>query len=328
MSGGLEPRTTARCTIVTSEGALKVELWAKEFPKTTRRFLENCTKGLYNGVPFDKKPNGLMIQTGEIGCDPVGAVESNTRVQFDRRGLLASFPSSKGSFFITLRDNLSLERKATVFGKLVDSTYYNVLSICDKQLKADSDEFLYPAWIKEISVEEPYFRDLPNWETSAPVTVRNAAKPERKRPATKRVRLVYEDEGDEQEDAVPNIKIRAAHDLLNDKRLVKSSPSLETSSSAEPRLSRKSSEHIGSSNIEHEASLSDAEKEGRSPEDTQPVPKAPVIATHEEAEEEHKLTQRERETLRLLEQFKKTSAKNKLFSSHQLNFGNQAPDPR
>lgn len=325
MSGGLEPSTTARCTILTSEGILNVELWAKEFPKTTRRFLENCIKGLYDGVPFIEKPGGTIILTGEIGCDPVGSVESNTRVRFDRRGLLASFPSSKGAFAITLCDNSHLEGKATVFGKLVDSTYYSVLRICGKELKADSDEFLYPAWIKSISVEEPYFKDLIGHEASAPKTISDAVKPQRKRPVKKRVRLEYEEEGDDQEDALSNIKIRAAHDLLNDKRLVRETPPLGNLGSAESRLPQESSKNTASSNVEHEASPSDAKKVGHSPDDGSGSGSQKPLDVTQAEPEGHDLTQRERETLKLLEQFKKTSSKNKQFASHQLNFGGQAP---
>lgn len=90
MSSGSEPRTSSRCTIWTSEGPLKVELWVNEAPETSRLFLKRCAQGLYDGVRFVKKLHDAVIQTEDIGGESVEMVESDSRIKMNSRGLLAS----------------------------------------------------------------------------------------------------------------------------------------------------------------------------------------------------------------------------------------------
>ena len=54
--------TTA--TITTNKGAIKVELFTEQAPKTTDNFVKLVTEGFYNGLTFHRVIPDFMVQTG------------------------------------------------------------------------------------------------------------------------------------------------------------------------------------------------------------------------------------------------------------------------
>jgi cyclophilin family peptidyl-prolyl cis-trans isomerase len=119
--------TTA--TIHTNHGAIAIELFDGDAPKTVENFLKLSREGFYNGVIFHRIIPDFMIQGG----DPTGTGSGGPGYQFEDefndnkvvRGALAmanAGPNTNGSqFFIVTTEAASwLDGKHTVFGRVTD----------------------------------------------------------------------------------------------------------------------------------------------------------------------------------------------------------------
>ena len=119
--------TTA--TLHTNHGAVAIELFDDDAPKTVENFLKLSRDGFYNGVIFHRIIPDFMIQGG----DPTGTGSGGPGYQFEDefndnkvvRGALAmanAGPNTNGSqFFIVTADECSwLDGKHTVFGSVTD----------------------------------------------------------------------------------------------------------------------------------------------------------------------------------------------------------------
>ncbi|SCU95071.1 LANO_0E09164g1_1 [Lachancea nothofagi CBS 11611] len=305
MAHGLEPRTSAKCTIWTSLGPLKVELWAKECPKTVFRFLKNCVDGEYDGVSFKRKVFDVAVQTADAGNEPWETMEMDTRIKMNCRGLLAVSPGSKGAFFVTLRDATELDGKVTVFGKLVDNSYYTLLRVAEKELKPEphSTEYLYPATIERIEIEEPYFEKLDANKRPIQQLVAHTPKPKRAKRAAK-IRLDYEDEGDAEE--AVDVKIAAAHDLSIDESLVRQTTKLSPNPDSEE--SQKRMEGF------------ETPQEGVVDEPVEQKASSLSSFLQSSGSASGNISERELKTMELLAKFKQKSAHSNPITSHELNF--------
>src|SRR3954447_26065292 len=112
-------------TLHTNHGAIGIELFEEDAPKTVENFLKLARDGFYDGVIFHRIIPDFMIQGG----DPTGTGSGGPGYQFedefnDRkvvRGALAmanAGPNTNGSqFFIVTTEAASwLDGKHTVFG--------------------------------------------------------------------------------------------------------------------------------------------------------------------------------------------------------------------
>ena len=119
--------TTA--TLHTSEGAISVELYADDAPKTVENFLKLARDGFYDGVIFHRVIPDFMIQGG----DPSGTGSGGPGYQFEdefndhkvERGALAmanAGPNTNGSqfFVVTAEACPWLDGKHTVFGRVAE----------------------------------------------------------------------------------------------------------------------------------------------------------------------------------------------------------------
>jgi peptidyl-prolyl cis-trans isomerase B (cyclophilin B) len=119
--------TTA--TLHTNHGAIAIELFDDDAPKTVENFLKLSRDGFYSGVIFHRIIPDFMIQGG----DPTGTGSGGPGYQFEDefndnkvvRGALAmanAGPNTNGSqFFIVTTDAASwLDGKHTVFGRVTD----------------------------------------------------------------------------------------------------------------------------------------------------------------------------------------------------------------
>jgi cyclophilin family peptidyl-prolyl cis-trans isomerase len=117
--------TTA--TIHTNHGAIEVELYDEDAPKTVENFTTLARKGFYDGVIFHRVIPDFMIQGG----DPTGTGTGGPGYQFEDeandhsvvRGALAmanAGPNTNGSqFFVVTADAAPwLDGKHTVFGRV------------------------------------------------------------------------------------------------------------------------------------------------------------------------------------------------------------------
>lgn len=118
--------------LVMNFGALNLELHCDLVPKTCENFIKHCQNGYYDGTKFHRSIRNFMIQGG----DPTNTGNGGTSIwnktfedEFkpnlihQGRGILSmanSGPNTNGSqFFITFRSCRHLDRKHTVFGKIV-----------------------------------------------------------------------------------------------------------------------------------------------------------------------------------------------------------------
>ena len=116
-------------TLHTSQGAVEVELFDGEAPKTVENFRKLAGDGFYDGVIFHRVIPDFMIQGG----DPTGTGSGGPGYTFEdefndhsvARGALAmanAGPNTNGSqFFIVTADACPwLDGKHTVFGRVTD----------------------------------------------------------------------------------------------------------------------------------------------------------------------------------------------------------------
>jgi len=116
-------------TLHTNHGAIAIELFDEDAPKTVDNFLKLSRDGFYDGVIFHRVIPDFMIQGG----DPTGTGTGGPGYQFEDefnehkvvRGALAmanAGPNTNGSqFFIVTTEAASwLDGKHTVFGRVTD----------------------------------------------------------------------------------------------------------------------------------------------------------------------------------------------------------------
>ena len=130
-------------TIQTSMGAIEVELFAEDAPKTVENFSKLAGDGFYDGLVFHRVIPDFMIQggcprgdgTGDAGYKFEDEINDHAIV----RGTLAmanAGPNTNGSqFFIVTADACPwLDGKHTVFGRVTSG-----MEIADKIAELPSD---------------------------------------------------------------------------------------------------------------------------------------------------------------------------------------------
>jgi cyclophilin family peptidyl-prolyl cis-trans isomerase len=131
-------------TLHTSEGAIELELYPDDAPKTVENFVKLCRDGFYEGVIFHRVIPDFMIQGG----DPTGTGTGGPGYQFEDefnqhrvvRGALAmanAGPNTNGSqfFIVTAEETPWLDGKHTVFGRVTSG-----MDVVDRISEADRDE--------------------------------------------------------------------------------------------------------------------------------------------------------------------------------------------
>ncbi len=116
-------------TMNTSEGAIKLELFDDDAPKTVENFRKLASEGFYDGLIFHRVIRDFMIQGG---C-PQGTGTGGPGYTFEdeinshkvERGALAmanAGPNTNGSqfFIVTAKACPWLDGKHTVFGRVSD----------------------------------------------------------------------------------------------------------------------------------------------------------------------------------------------------------------
>jgi cyclophilin family peptidyl-prolyl cis-trans isomerase len=130
-------------TLHTSEGAIELELYPGEAPKTVENFVKLSQDGFYDGVIFHRVIPDFMIQGG----DPTGTGMGGPGYEFEdefnehpvARGALAmanAGPNTNGSqfFIVTAEATPWLDGKHTVFGRVTSG-----MDVVDRISDADRD---------------------------------------------------------------------------------------------------------------------------------------------------------------------------------------------
>ena len=109
-------------------GRVVIELFPRTAPKHVARIKELARQKFYDGLKFHRVIEGFMAQTGDPDGNGRGGSGRKIRAEFSNiphdRGIVsmarASSPHSADSqFFIVLQDSSHLDRKYSVFGKVV-----------------------------------------------------------------------------------------------------------------------------------------------------------------------------------------------------------------
>ena len=130
-------------TMHTSEGAIQLELFPEDAPKTVENFTKLAGDGFYDGVSFHRVIPDFMIQGG----DPTGTGSGGPGYTFedefnDHKLLTGSLamanagPNTNGSqfFIVTAEECSGLDGKHTVFGRVLEGQ-----EVVDRISGADRD---------------------------------------------------------------------------------------------------------------------------------------------------------------------------------------------
>lgn len=121
-----------KVTINTNFGAIVLELFPNDAPKTVENFVTLAQKGFYNNLIFHRVIPGFMIQGG----DPNGTGTGGPGYQFEdelnpsapsyqagyQKGVLAmanAGPNTNGSQFFIMLADYPLPHNYTIFGKVI-----------------------------------------------------------------------------------------------------------------------------------------------------------------------------------------------------------------
>lgn len=147
----------------TNLGDLNVELYPENAPKAVWNFVQLAKKGYYRGVAFHRNVRNFMIQGG----DPTGtgrggssiwnknfADEFDGPLTHDSRGILSMANKGKNTnssqFFITYRAAKHLDRKHTIFGRIVGGT--DTLTRLEDSKTDDKDRPLEEIRLEDVVV--------------------------------------------------------------------------------------------------------------------------------------------------------------------------------
>jgi peptidyl-prolyl cis-trans isomerase B (cyclophilin B) len=139
----------------TSEGAITIELFDADAPKTVQNFKDLTKKGFYDGLSFHRIIKDFMIQGGCPEGTGTGGPGYTFEDEFNQhkvvRGALAmanAGPNTNGSqFFIVTTDEAPwLDGKHTVFGRVTEG-----MDVVDQIEGAETDARDKP--VDEVRIE-------------------------------------------------------------------------------------------------------------------------------------------------------------------------------
>lgn len=148
-------------TLTTNRGAIEVELFAEDAPKTVDNFVTLSRRGFYDGVIFHRVIANFMIQGG----DPTGTGSGGPGYQFEdepngrrvERGVLAmanAGPNTNGSqfFIVTAEACPWLDGLHTVFGRV--SSGMDVVDSIERSPTDRNDRPLDEVRIESVAVAD------------------------------------------------------------------------------------------------------------------------------------------------------------------------------
>ena len=132
-----------QATMHTNHGAIAVELFDEDAPKTVENFTKLAKDGFYDGVTFHRVIPDFMIQGGDPTGSGMGGPGYTFEDEFNDhkvvRGALAmanAGPNTNGSqfFVVTAEATPWLDGKHTVFGQVTQG-----MDVVDKISSVDTD---------------------------------------------------------------------------------------------------------------------------------------------------------------------------------------------
>jgi peptidyl-prolyl cis-trans isomerase B (cyclophilin B) len=148
-------------TLHTNHGAIEVELFDDDAPKTVENFRKLAGDGFYDGVVFHRVIPDFMIQGGDPTGTGMGGPGYTFEDEFNdhkvERGALAmanAGPNTNGSqfFIVTTEAAPWLDGKHTVFGKVTDGM--DAVDSIEKSDTDANDKPREPAVIERVELVE------------------------------------------------------------------------------------------------------------------------------------------------------------------------------
>jgi cyclophilin family peptidyl-prolyl cis-trans isomerase len=151
----------SKATMSTSEGAIEIEFFDADAPKTVANFRKLANDGFYDGLTFHRVIKDFMIQGGCPNGTGTGGPGYTFEDEFNQykivRGALAmanAGPNTNGSqfFVVTIPAAEWLDGKHTVFGQITSG-----MDTVDKIEARETDRRdapLKPVLIESISISE------------------------------------------------------------------------------------------------------------------------------------------------------------------------------
>ncbi|KAI5928741.1 hypothetical protein F4810DRAFT_645153 [Camillea tinctor] len=176
--------------IETNLGDLNIELHTEYAPRAVWNFTRLAQKGYYKGVSFHRNIRNFMIQGGDPSGTGRGGASiwgKNFQDEFDgplthdSRGILSMANKGKNTnssqFFVTYRPVKHLDRKHTIFGKVVGGM--DVLGKMEAVPTDGSDRPLNKIFIKDVVVYLDPFEEFQKQKTERDRAVEAKAEVER-----------------------------------------------------------------------------------------------------------------------------------------------------
>jgi cyclophilin family peptidyl-prolyl cis-trans isomerase len=145
--------------LTTSEGAIELELFPEDAPKTVENFTKLASDGYYDGLTFHRVIPDFMIQGGCPRGDGTGGPGYAFEDEFNdhpvARGYLAmanAGPGTNGSqFFLVTADACPwLDGKHTVFGRITSGQ--DVADAISQVERDDRDRPLEPVVLESVQL--------------------------------------------------------------------------------------------------------------------------------------------------------------------------------
>ena len=117
--------------ITTDKGVIKIGLYEKDAPITTKNFISLVERKFYDGLKFHRVIPDVLIQGGDPNGDGTGGSEQTIKLEVtpklkhDAPGVVAmarrpdpAFDSASSQFYITMTPLPSLDMGYAIFGKV------------------------------------------------------------------------------------------------------------------------------------------------------------------------------------------------------------------
>lgn len=171
-------KTKGYARLETNHGSLNLELYPETAPKAVWNFVQLAKKGFYRGVKFHRNIRNFMIQGG----DPTGTGKGGQSVwgknfedefdgpmTHDARGVISMANKGKNTnssqFFILYRPAKHLDRKHTIFAKVVGGM--EVLTKLENVKVDESDRPIEDIIIQDVVVFVDPFEEFKKNRTEA-----------------------------------------------------------------------------------------------------------------------------------------------------------------
>ena len=157
----LKPGYDYHAVLVTSQGTVRVRLFAEEAPETVNNFVFLARDGYFDGTTFHRVIKDFMVQGGDPTGTGTGGPgyripdEFHPELRHDRPGVLSmanAGPNTGGSqFFITHVATPWLDDRHAVFGEVVDGMdAVNAIEERDPQRAREPGETIERVEIEEV----------------------------------------------------------------------------------------------------------------------------------------------------------------------------------